>query len=78
MISPDGRANLLGCITASSSQQQAFVGDWVVSIICPYCQQTHVHSAPEGPGHDPGFRIAHCRLDRKGYYIAEASPPDQE
>jgi hypothetical protein len=52
--------------TPTGSRQ---AGGWSVVVTCPYCGSQHTHSAPKGSGIDPGFRIAHCRLDRQGYLI---------
>ena len=60
---------VIGDIKVAPEDIRDHVGEWVVDVHCPYCGAKHQHSAPKGPGVDPGFRIAHCRLDRQGYMI---------
>lgn len=65
---------VVGHLGMADEQQRVHVGDWVVTVLCPYCGRPHTHAAPKGPHEDPGFRIAHCRLDRQGYQVVWADP----
>lgn len=58
-----------GAIKKTPTPLRTTVGDWIVIVTCPYCHHEHTHAASRGPGVDPGFKLASCRTDRRGYNV---------